>query len=82
MLRRSGLDASLTVGHKKLTNKNHNSNYDYSNSQEDEKRFYEEQKALLNEEIDEFEDEEFETELPRRISEAVKALNERMKGLK
>ena len=78
MIRRSEIDACLTVGYSKGKARN----YDNYTSVEDEKQFYEEQKALLDEEMNEFEEEEFETELPRRISEAIKALNKRMKELK
>ncbi|CAI2383698.1 unnamed protein product [Moneuplotes crassus] len=50
---------------------------------EEEKRLYEETKALLDEEIDGFEDaEELEAELPRRIHEAMANLEKRMKYLK
>ena len=49
---------------------------------EEEKRLYEETKALLDEEIDGFDDDEVEAELPRRINEAIENLNERLKVLK
>lgn len=45
-------------------------------------RVYEETKALLDEEIDGFDDDEVEAELPRRINEAIENLNERLRVLK
>lgn len=50
---------------------------------EQEQIMYEETKAMLEEEMDGFDDpEEFEAELPRRIQEAIKNLNDRLKYLK
>lgn len=78
-LKRSGDSGSLTIGASKFKK---DKNLPKAKDFQEEERFYQEQKALLDEEVDGFEEEEFETELPRRISEAVKVLNDRMKELK
>jgi hypothetical protein len=55
-------------------------NYEFDPEQE--KKWYEETIALIDEELDGFEDpEEFESELPQRIIEAASNLNERLKYL-
>lgn len=76
-----GINASQNKRLSKVLNKSVDSEPEID--VEREKNLYEETKALLDEELDGFEDpEEFESELPRRINEAMSNLNERLKYLK